>query len=85
VLQWKDIFENEFVYFIERKRLSYPAEADFSVSGTVGGAVGTNSTIIFTDTNLDANTQYVYRVRALLNTQQYSNYSNEVTIRTPYN
>lgn len=84
-LEWKDIFENEFVYFIERKRLSYPTEADFSVVGTVGGAVGTNSTITFTDTNLDANTQYVYRVRALLNTQQYSNYSNEVTIRTPYN
>lgn len=85
VLLWKDIFENEFVYFVERKRLSYPSESDFSVAGTIGGAVNTGTTITYTDTNLDANTQYVYRVRALLNTQQYSNYSNEVTIRTPYN
>lgn len=85
VLQWNDIFENEFVYFIERKRNSFPSENEFSVVGTIGGAVGTGATIFYTDTNLDANTQYTFRVRALLNTQQYSNYSNEVTITTPFN
>lgn len=85
LLQWKDIFSNEFVYFVERKKISYPAEEDFSVVGTIGGAVNTGTTISYSDTNLDSNTQYVYRVRALLNTQQYSNYSNEVTIVTSYN
>jgi len=84
VLQWTDIFENEFVYFVERKRLSYPADEDFSLVGTIGGAVSTGATISYTDTNLDSNTQYIYRVRALLNTQQYSNYSNEVTIITSF-
>lgn len=85
VLLWKDIFENEFVYFIERKRLSWPSESEFSVVGTIGGAVNSGATISYTDSNLDPNTQYVFRVRALLNTQQYSNYSNEVTITTPFN
>ncbi len=84
-LQWLDIFENEFVYFIERKRVSYPSESDFTSVETVGGAVNSGSTITYTNSNLDANTQYIYRVRALLNTQQYSNYSNEVTITTPFN
>ena len=85
VLFWTDIFDNEFVYFIERRRISFPSETDFSEVGKIGGALDTGITIDFTDTNLDANTQYVYRVRALLNTQQYSNYSNEVYITTPYN
>lgn len=85
VLLWEDIYDNEFVYLVERKRLSFPIDDDFIVVETLGGSVGTGATIQHNETGLSPNTQYVYRVRALLNTQEYSEYSNEVLITTPFN
>ncbi len=85
VLLWEDIYDNEFVYLVERKRLTFPIDDEFIVVETLGGSVGTGATLQHDETGLSPNTQYVYRVRALLNTQEYSEYSNEVLITTPFN
>lgn len=84
IIQWRDVFENELVYEIERKRITFPADEEFVKLELVGATAGSGNIKTYTDTNgVTSNTQYTYRIRAFLNTQEYSNYSNELTVTTP--
>ena len=82
-IQWEDIYSNELVYKIERRRVSSPADNNFIEIGSIGASTGTGKTKTYTDTkDITSNTEYIYRVRAYLDTQTYSDYSNELTVTT---
>ena len=82
-IQWEDIYDNELVYKVERQRVTSPADDDFEVIGSTGASSGTGKTKTYTDTDdITSNTEYIYRIRAYLDTQTYSDYSNELTVTT---
>lgn len=82
-LQWRDVFEGEVLFVIERKKTSFPADSDFVEIGTataVPGAIGYQT---YTDTDGIASfDSYLYRVRAKF-TNGYSDYSNELPVTIP--
>jgi hypothetical protein len=71
-LNWDDNSDNEDAFEIERRT----GNDDFARIATVAAGVDT-----FTDTGLDANTRYTYRVRAKRGTS-FSDYSNEASATT---
>lgn len=73
-LTWQDNSNNEAGFEIERKVQTARLGGSFNILATVGAGVTS-----YTDTDVTAGTQYVYRVRAVSDTA-VSAYSNEATI-----